>query len=83
MCHGILLTALPTLVCTYVNGKNDFLLDPSKKLLFDQIICLGHNIDICLFWSGSEDELISFHQYLNNINPNIKLTMEYSKDNIN
>jgi hypothetical protein len=63
--------------------ENNLSLDPSKNQFFDRIIWWGRYIDdVCLLWTGPEDECISFRQYLNSINPNIKLTMEYNKDNI-
>ena len=40
----------------------------------------GRYIDDLLFiFTGSEQQLLDFHKYLNSTNPNIKLTLEYSK----
>ena len=40
--------------------------------------------DIILWWRGTEQELLSFHdyRYLNAANPNVKLSLEYDKDKI-
>lgn len=38
--------------------------------------------NIIMWWNGTEDELLSFHSYLNNINTNVELSLEYSKDRI-
>ena len=35
-------------------------------------------IDI-MWWKGTEEELSSFHGYLNNIDTNVKLSLEYNK----
>ncbi|XP_063064237.1 uncharacterized protein LOC134456700 [Engraulis encrasicolus] len=39
--------------------------------------------DLCFLFSGPEDELVAFHQYLNSTNPNIRLSLEYSATKIN
>lgn len=50
----------------------------------DKIKYYGRYIDdICLIWTGSEDELSMFHDLLNNNDRNVKLSMEHSKTTIN
>lgn len=39
--------------------------------------------DIILRRSGSREELLQFHSYLNNINKNLKLSLEFSSSEIN
>lgn len=64
--------------------EEDFVLNQENNAFHKFIIWWGRYIDDkCLFWSGSETELIEFHGYLNSINPNIKLSLEYSKLCIN
>ena len=38
--------------------------------------------DCFIFWTGSEENLIEFHNLLNTVNPNIQFTMEYSNTSI-
>ena len=50
----------------------------------DRIKWWGRYIDdILLFWTGSEEELLLFHDSLNTNNRNIKLSIEYSKTKVN
>jgi len=64
--------------------EEDFIFNQESHLFYKYIIWWGRYIDdICLFWSGSETELKEFHGYLNSINSNIKLSLEYSKKCIN
>ncbi len=45
----------------------------------DNIVMWGRYIDdVLIIWSGSESELHRFHQYINGINRNLKLSLEYS-----
>ncbi|KAJ0060014.1 hypothetical protein NL108_018667 [Boleophthalmus pectinirostris] len=51
--------------------------------LRDKILWWGRYIDdVILLWSGSEQELLQFHSYLNNTNVNIKLSLDYSLSEI-
>ena len=38
--------------------------------------------DMILWWRGTEQELLSFQDYLNAANPNVKPSLEYDKDKI-
>ncbi len=50
----------------------------------DNIVMWGRYIDdVLIIWSGSESELHRFHQYINGINRNLKLSLEYSVSEIN
>ena len=50
----------------------------------DKIVYWGRYIDdICLFFSSSEQELLEFHAYVNSVNENLKLTLEYDRQAIN
>lgn len=50
----------------------------------DKIKWWGRYIDdILLFWTGSEEELLLFYDFLNTKNRNIKLCIEYSQNSIN
>lgn len=52
-------------------------------LFFDRITWYGRYIDdVLLIFDGSESQLLEFHGYLNAINPNIKLSLEYSLTSI-
>ena len=58
--------------------ERDFIFDSSKNTFYDKIIYWGRYIDdVFLLWAGSEDELQSFHQYLNETNKNIKLSLDF------
>lgn len=55
-----------------------------NNIFLDKIIWWARYIDdIILWWNGTEEELISFHGYLNNANTNVRLSLEYHKDKIN
>ena len=56
----------------------------STNPFFEKIKWYGRYIDdILLLFSGSEEELLQFHKYANSLNPNLKLSIEYSKTEIN
>ncbi len=49
-----------------------------------KIVWWGRYIDdIILFFSGSEEELLDFNVYVNNLNENLKLSLEYDPKVIN
>lgn len=53
------------------------------NIFLDKIIWWGRYIDdVLLLWSGSHEELIQFHSYLNNTNKNLKLSLKFSKSEI-
>lgn len=63
--------------------ENDFVFNSTKNSYLNKIIYYGRYIDdVLLLWDGSEAELVSFHTYLNGINKNIKLSLEYDKQRI-
>ena len=50
----------------------------------DKIIWWGRYIDdVILWWDETEDELLLFHAYLNSVNDNVQLSLEYSRNVIN
>ena len=50
----------------------------------DKIKWYGRYIDdLFLIFTGSEQELIDFHNYINSTNENLRLSLEYSKKEIN
>ena len=49
----------------------------------DKIKWYGRFIDDLFFiFTGSEQELLEFHKYINSTNDNLKLTLEYSESEI-
>lgn len=64
--------------------EEQYIYNQSRNSFCDKIIFWGRFIDdILLIWSGTELELLQFHEYMNSTNPNIKLSIEYSKTLIN
>ena len=62
--------------------EEDFVFHP-HNVFKDKILWWARYIDdILLWWNGSEDELLSFHSYLNNANSNVKLSLEFDKEKI-
>lgn len=50
----------------------------------DKIVWWGRYIDdVILFFSGSQQELLDFHLYVNSLNDNLKLSLEHSCKTIN
>lgn len=50
----------------------------------DCIVWWGRFIDdVIIFFSGSEEELLNFHAYVNRLNENLKLSLEYNTKVIN
>lgn len=50
----------------------------------EKIVWWGRYIDnVILFFSGSEKELLDFHAYVNSLNVNLKLSLEYNLEVIN
>lgn len=63
--------------------EEQYIYNQSKNLFCDKMVFWGRFIDdILLIWSGTESELLQFHEYLNLTNPNIKLSIEYSRTSI-
>ena len=55
----------------------------SVNPFFEKIKWYGRYIDDILFlFSGSEQELLDFHSYVNSLHSNLKLTLEFSKTEI-
>lgn len=65
--------------------EEDFVLNGDINICHKNILWYGHFIaDLCLFRSGSENELEKMIlEFLNNISSNIELSLEYSKESIN
>lgn len=63
--------------------EEDYVYHP-RNVFRDKIIWWGRYIDdVILWWDGMEDELLSFHSYLNSTNSNIQLSLEYDRNKIN
>ena len=73
----------PNYACLYLGfWENRFVLNPVNPF-FNCITWYGRYIDdLLLIFNGSETELLGFHDYLNSLNRNIKLTIEYSQSSI-
>lgn len=64
--------------------EEQYIYNRSSNKFCDKIVFWGRFIDDILFvWSGNEEELLQFHEYINTTNPNIKLSIEHSKTSIN
>ena len=74
----------PTYSINYLGyWEERFILNPINPW-FNCITYYGRYIDDLLFiFDGSETQLKDFHGYLNSLNANIQLTMEYSQETIN
>ena len=74
----------PTYSINYLGyWEERFVLNPANPW-FHSITYYGRYIDDLLFiFDGSESQLLEFHKYLNSLNENIKLTIEYSQQTIN
>lgn len=57
--------------------EEDFVFNETN-VFRDKIIWWARYIDdVILWWKGTEEELMSFHEYLNAANPNVRLSLEY------
>ena len=74
----------PNYACLYLGfWEKRFVLNPVNPF-FNCVTWYGRYIDdLLLVFDGSETQLLEFHEYLNSLNPNIKLTIEYSQMTIN
>lgn len=70
----------PNYACLFLGlWEKDYVLNPINPF-YHCMTWYGRYIDdILLIFEGSLNELLNFHKYLNSINPNIKLSIEYSQ----
>ncbi len=55
----------------------------TKNVFINKIIWWGRYIDdIIVLFAGSEKELLDFHAYINSSNENLRLNLEYDKNEI-
>lgn len=74
----------PNYACLFLGlWEKYYVLSPANPF-YHKITWYGRYIDdILLVFDGNVNELLDCHKYLNSINPNIKLSMEYSMSSIN
>ena len=78
----------PHHACSYADAAADLAID--QKVMDPLTNPLNHCIDdwsrfrddILCVWTGSETELLNFNEWLNNLHPRLKFTMEYSKNSV-
>ena len=74
----------PNYANLYMGFWEDKFVFSDLNVFRDKILWWGRYIDdVLLLWSGSEQELLDFHSYLNNTNENLKLSLDYSLSEIN
>ena len=73
----------PNYACLYLGyWEKRFVLNPVNPF-FHCITWYGRYIDdLLLIFNASVTQLLELHNYLNSLNPNIKLTIEYSQTTI-
>ncbi len=78
----------PHHACSYADAAADLAID--QKVMDSSLNPLHHNIDnwsrfrddIMCVWTGSEEELLDFDTWLNNLHPRLNFTMEYSRTSV-
>lgn len=74
----------PNYACLYLGLWETLHVFNSSNPFLQCVTWYGRFIDDLMFvFNGTETQVKGFHQYLNSINPNIKLSLEYSQDSIN
>lgn len=74
----------PNYACLFLGlWESQYILNACNPF-YECITWYGRYIDdACMVFNGSEAQLLDFHRYVNSINPNIRLTLEYSLTSIN
>ena len=74
----------PNYACLYLGYWEKIFVLTTINPWYQYITFYGRYIDdLLVIFNGSETQLLEFHKYLNSINNNIKLTIEYSQQSIN
>ena len=78
----------PHHACSYADAAADLALD--QKVMDEIVNPFYRHVDdwsrfrddIMCMWKGSEEELLEFNSWINNLHPRLKFTMEYSRSSI-
>ena len=78
----------PHHACSYADAAADYAVDQkvmshSLNPLYDKIVDWSRfRDDIFCIWTGTEEELLDFNNWINSLHPRLKFTMEYSTSSI-
>ena len=78
----------PHHACSYADAAVDYAVDQKVMSLrmnpsYDKILDWSRfRDDIFCIWTGTEEELLDFNYWINNLHPRLKFTMEYSTTSI-